>query len=248
MRRSFLFAVIMLFFVACGADGTSDTQGNDLGQSKDQGSQTDHPLKPPPIDWTWDYKTIGEMAEEGTWTGKVEGTEEIKGKKYYVGSLGTMKDGKFKGVKTWWDLDTKPFKQIGFLRMEYYNGDETPGGFGFAYSCDPVAFGDIPIKPGESGVVEATCDFEYLDQGQLKKEPVNLKVTYQLLATDETVDVTYGSVDGVWHYKYAFIEGSNGSNDPIEGDLWVKPLLGIVKMSEIPGWPFGVELVRINKP
>jgi len=258
MRRFGLFVAVAAF-VACASGSTKttdtgttandavvDTQPSDNGQIKDipatdQGSETENGLKPPPITWVWGYKST---KDDYNWTGKVDGTEEINGKKYYVASLGTTKDGKFIGVKTWWDVDSKPLKQLGFKRVEINDGNETDGNFGFAYDCDPPLFGDIVTKPGPEITITQDCNFEYVNNGKVDKNPIKVKVIYQLMATDETVTVPYGNIDGVWHYKFSFIEATEA---PIKGDLWVKPLLGIVKMSDVPGWYFGVELTKIEK-
>ena len=72
---------------------------------------------------------------------------------------------------------------------------------------------------------------------------MELKVNYELIATDETVDVAYGTVDGVWHFKFETDVGFG----PEGGELWGKPLLGIIKMTMVPGYGRGVELVKTNK-
>ncbi|NOZ02942.1 MAG: hypothetical protein GXP54_13795 [Deltaproteobacteria bacterium] len=224
-------------------------QTQDQGQVQDQGGGNDAgtpELAPPPIDWQWVYELDG---DSGEWTGKVEGEEEIGGKTYHVGSIGKVDGGVFVGVKAWFDVLSPPLNDIGFLKLEYYDGNEKPGEFGFSYLCPDVPAGTIAMGDNSEKTVESDCKFQYYDGGAVSDMPVHIRLTYQLIATDETVTVPYGEITDCWHYSIKFFEDyGTGEEQPISTDVWIKPLLGIVKMSEVPGFPFGVLLNKVVKP
>ena len=53
-----------------------------------------------------------------------------------------------------------------------------------------------------------------------------------------------GSVDGCWHYDIAL---SEDGFDPFPAELWVKPELGVVKVTMVPGFN-AVELAGVEFP
>lgn len=161
-----------------------------------------------------------------------------------------MDNNKFVGVRAWFDILSTPLNNIGFLKLEYYAGNEKPGKFGFAYLCPDVPAGTIDMGDNSEKTVESDCKFQYYKNSAIEDMPVHIRLTYKLVATDEKVTVPYGTVDGCWHWKIGFHEDyGKGEEDPITFEAWLKPVLGIVKMTEVPGFMSGdVTLNKIVKP
>ncbi|HOD09089.1 MAG TPA: hypothetical protein PKG98_13475 [Myxococcota bacterium] len=164
---------------------------------------------------------------------------------WFVGQVENFTESAKEGLNVYVSpaLDEDMGVGLFFKATEVFNGQAEPQ---FWYTFEPAiaAYANIPV--GVKQTVTATGELGFsFDQTQ----PVEAKVEYTLVSTDESVEIPFGTVEGCFYYSVDAWEGINGADlqGPMHVDVYAKPDFGIVAISMVPGYG-AMELVSVQFP
>lgn len=120
----------------------------------------------------------------------------------------------------------------------YYPGSD---GSDMSYLFEAPVGGPLDASAGDTGMTETTGEFCL----GVNCSAFDIEFSYEVLDTNATIEVPYGTVDGCYHIR--FQERSSDMPEPLETNWWVKQGIGMVKTDMIPGY-CGLELVSFTLP
>lgn len=216
-----------------------DTTGTD---AKDTGGG----LTAPSLQTTYVYRLYrGGSSEYIEVPGVLAGEVEYDGGTWVKGIVGDFGSGAPEGLAVYVQphVDAEMGVGLAFKALEVYTGKATPD---FWYKFDQPAYAYSDLEVGEKQTVEASG---VLGMSYGEELPMEATIEYTLVTKEGTVEVPFGTVEGCFHYAVDVWEviSGEGSETPMSADVFVKPGVGIIRISMVPGFD-AMELVSYDEP
>lgn len=267
---SILAILVALTAASCGDDSNPTNQDIQQGADTtimDEGGNTDtnvttdtvvadeggNPdvvvggLTPPDLRTTYVYRLYeGGSANYTDMPGLLEEEAvEYDGETWFLGKVGTFAAEAGTGLKAYVTphLDPEMGAGVGFKAVEVYSGQATPN-FWYSFAEPLIAYANIEV-----GVKQTVSGAGELGFTGADPMPMEASVEYTLVSKSASVEVPFGTVEGCYMYSVDAWEamGGGAAEGPMHVDVWVKPDVGIVKISMVPGYD-AMELVSYQLP